>query len=393
MGAVNPIREKMSDVVLAQPIPSGKKTMVKPEDLLPATLDVIEKGLEGGLHPGAQIYISLGGDPVANFATGEVRRGVEMTSDGIVKWLSCVKPVCAVSIAQLWEQGKLEFDDKVTRFIPEFGTNDKGAISIRHLLTHTSGIKHSDIEADTWDGFISRICEGTPNENWNPGQKAGYSVALGWFVLAEIVRRIDGRHYDQYAREEIFLPLGMQDSWVSMSPERYESYGERMDRIYNTQDGDPKPIPWDLPDKGVYYPGGSARGPIRELGYFYEMLLFHGKRDRVRILSPQAVEALTARHRTGMFDNTFRQVMDWGLGFILDSKIHHEGAYSYDFGKHSSPRTFGHGGYQSSTGFADPEHALVVAWAFNGLPGERKHRQRNHAINSAIYSDLGLVRV
>lgn len=90
-----------------------------------------------------------------------------------------------------------------------------------------------------------------------------------------------------------------------------------------------------------------------------------------------------------MFDETFRQVMDWGLGFIIDAKIHGDTEYSYDFGAHASPRTFGHAGYQCSTGFADPEHSLVVAWAFNGLSGESKHRHRNHAMNSAIYQDLG----
>ena len=119
-------------------------------------------------------------------------------------------------------------------------------------------------------------------------------------------------------------------------------------------------------------------------------LLGHGEIDGVRILSPQTVEAVTGRHRTGLFDDTFRQVVDWGLGFLLDSQVYHDRPYSYSYGGHSSPRTFGHAGFQTAAGFADPEHGLVATWAFNGLPGERKHRDRNHQMNTAIYQDLGL---
>jgi CubicO group peptidase (beta-lactamase class C family) len=104
---------------------------------------------------------------------------------------------------------------------------------------------------------------------------------------------------------------------------------------------------------------------------------------------PQTVEAMVARHRTGMFDHTFKHVMDWGLGFIINSPVPDTGM-PYGFGRHASPRTFGHGGAMSSGGLADPEHGLVAAYIFNGMAGEARHQQRVQALTAAIYEDVGL---
>ena len=133
-------------------------------------------------------------------------------------------------------------------------------------------------------------------------------------------------------------------------------------------------------------PGSGARGPIRELGLFYETLV---RKRGSTILSPQTVEALTARHRVGMYDHTFKHVIDWGLGFIINSNMYGVDSVPYGFGPHASMRTFGHSGNQSSTGFCDPEHGLVVSWVMNGMPGEARHQERARAINAAIYEDLG----
>src|SRR5205807_7103645 len=107
-------------------------------------------------------------------------------------------------------------------------------------------------------------------------------------------------------------------------------------------------------------PGGGGRGPMRQLARFYEMLRCGGELDGRTVLSPQTVEALTARHRVGMYDHTFGVVVDWGLGFNIDG-----GA----MGPHCSPRAFGHGGAQSSLAFCDPEHGMVSAMQTNGMPG------------------------
>jgi CubicO group peptidase (beta-lactamase class C family) len=120
------------------------------------------------------------------------------------------------------------------------------------------------------------------------------------------------------------------------------------------------------------------------------VLLGRGRRDGSRVLSPQAVEAITAPHRVGMYDNTFRHTMDWGLGFLINSARYGPGPAPYGYGPHASPRTFGHGFSQCATAFADPERALAVAIVWNGRPGEARHDQRLRETLTALYEDLRL---
>jgi len=112
--------------------------------------------------------------------------------------------------------------------------------------------------------------------------------------------------------------------------------------------------------------------------------------DGVRVLAPQTVEALTARHRVGMFDETFKHVIDWGLGFLVDSNLYGADTVPYGYGPHASRRAFGHSGRQSSLAFADPEQGLVVAVGVNGMPGERLHDRRMRSFTAALYENLGL---
>jgi CubicO group peptidase (beta-lactamase class C family) len=100
---------------------------------------------------------------------------------------------------------------------------------------------------------------------------------------------------------------------------------------------------------------------------------------------------MTARQRVGQYDKTFKHVIDWGLGFVLQSNQYGADTVPYGYGPHASPRTFGHSGSRSSIGYADPEHGLAVACVFNGAPDEAKHDVRMREVNTAIYEELGLV--
>jgi CubicO group peptidase (beta-lactamase class C family) len=136
-------------------------------------------------------------------------------------------------------------------------------------------------------------------------------------------------------------------------------------------------------------PGSNTRGRARDLGAVYEMILREGQAaDGSRYLHPTTVAALTARHRVGLFDLTLQHVVDFGLGFIINSKQYGPETVPYSYGLWTSPRTFGHGGSQSSIGFCDPETGIVVAWTTNGMAGEGWHQRRNRAIQQAIGFDL-----
>ena len=368
---------------------------------LPKTLAVLQTGIDLGLHLGAQLYVSSHGKLVADaaigLAHGSPSGGTPMTADSINLWMSSVKPVAAVAIAQLKERDKLQLDDPVARHIPEFSQNGKERITIRHLLTHTGGFRALPDAwlNESWDQIIARICAARPEPSWPPGEKAGYHPRSSWFILGEIIRRIDGRSYDQYARQEIFLPLEMSDSWAGMPGEKYRDYrdSDRLAAMY--EPGEAAPDPTD-PSAGMpteaqcsaVRPGSNGRGPIRELGRFYEMLLGGGELLGKRILKQESVAELIAPQRVGMYDHTFKAPMDWGLGFILNTTAPAEIPYGY--GPGASRRTFGHSGAQSSCAFCDPEHELVVAWICNGMPGEPRHQARQRDINTAIYLDLAI---
>ena len=351
---------------------------------------MIESGIAEGLHLGAQLYVSLAGKCAADLAIGESRAGVAMASDTLSLWLSAGKPVTAVAIAQQVERGTLAVADPVARHVPEFAQHGKERITIRHLLTHTGGFRGGDLipEDLPWRELIERICAATVESDWPVGEKAGYHLSSSWFILAEIVQRLSGRAYSGYAREEIFEPLGMNDSWIGMPAARYLEYGERIGFIHLLRSGKLSPhADWNSEADCVRCrPGGNARGPVRELGRLYESLLGFER----QLLKRETVDEFTRRHRVGLFDHTFQHVIDFGLGFIVNSNRYGVETVPYGYGRSASDEAFGHSGAQSSCAFADPVHQLVVAWSCNGLPGERLHQRRAREINSAIYEDLGL---
>ena len=364
---------------------------------LPKTLAVLRQGVSAGQHLGAQLYVSRPGRVVADLALGEARAGVPLRRDTLLPWLSAGKPLTAVAIAQLWEKGALDLDDRVRRHLPEFAQAGKDAITLRHLLTHTAGFRGADQISDAlgWEETLAAICATPLEAGWTPGAKAGYQTHSSWFVLGEIIRRVDGRPLERYARENIFEPLAMVDSWIGMSAETASRYAARLGALHDTAGG-AKPGGTIEPARPGCRPGSGACGPVRELGRFYETLLL-GRTTRVAsphlTLQARTIDALTARQRIGLFDHTFQHTVDWGLGFLINSNRHGADTTPYGYGRHCSEDTFGHSGAQSSCAFADPARQLVVAWVCNGRPGERLHQHRTRAINTAIYEDLRLAPV
>jgi len=357
---------------------------------LTQTTELIEQGIAEQLHVGAQLYVSRNREVVADLGLGEAHQGVPLLPDTLMPWMSGSKPIGAVAVAQLRDRGVLDFDDRVTHHIPEFAANGNDAITIRHLLTHTAGLRPPapGWDARPWDEIVAAVSATSLQPGWTPGEKAGYSAAASWFILGEIVRRADGRPYERYVREEILEPLGMVDSWIGMPRDRYRAYGDRISLMHDTTK---RPIEVEDPAMAERAatqcrPGGGGRGPMREMGRFYEMLLAGGE----RVLSAESVRELTSRHRVGLFDNTFRHVIDWGLGFIVNSNRYGPDTVPYGFGRHASEETYGHGGAQSSASFADPKHGLVVAIVWNGTPGEPRHQARARETLTALYEDLGL---
>lgn len=357
---------------------------------------VIEDGIKARLHLGAQLYVSRDGKTVGDLAFGEAREGVAMRPDTLMLWMSSVKPITAVAIAQMWERGKLDLDDPVARHIPEFCAKGKERVTIRHVLTHTGG-------------FRARSCLGRPTR----GRKSSPSFATrrsspagcpasGWAITS----RRDGTRWqkswaestDNRTRNTCARKSSSRSACAipgsGCRRKRHREYAaEQRIAPMHFSTGLMKPIPHNYPfwsdsveALAVCRPGGSARGPIHDLGKFYEAMLAGGG----NIIEPQTVEAISARHLVGMRDRTFGYPLDRGLGVVIDSKQYCNSATW--FGNHCSKRTWGHAGYVSSVGFVDPPSKTVVALVFNGMleSQENRHDARMISTLDAIYADLGL---
>lgn len=359
----------------------------------PATLTAIRAGRDRGLHVGAQLAVSFGGHSYT-IVDGLAAPGRPMHEGSLLPWFSMTKAVTAAAVLQQWERGRLLLDDPVGTHVPEFAAAGKERVTIRHLLTHTAGLAATVGRAESWDSLLAVACASPLVAGWEPGRRAAYSPRLGFHVLGEIVRRLDGREFDSYLGEEVFEPLGMIDSWMSMTPERRATYGDRIGMMHRTVGGTARVIEaLTKPESfSVVRPSSSGFGPAGDLLRFFQALLGLGQLDGIRVLSPQAVDAMGARHRAGLQDETFGAVIDWGLGVMVNSWHYERRPASYGYGDHASWRAFGHGGSQSSVGFADPEASLAAVVIFNGMAGEPGHHARTQPVMNALYQDLGLAR-
>jgi CubicO group peptidase (beta-lactamase class C family) len=368
-------------------------TLDAARNLLPKTLAVIQLGIARGLHLGVQLFVSRDLRPVVDLAVGENQRGEALTSDHILPWLSAGKPITAVAVMQLVEKGLLDLDQPVRELIPEFVPQGKEGVTTRHLLSHTAGIEAVALgwPSTSWDEIIARICAAPLKAGAVAGDTPAYDPQRSWFILGEIIQRLRGRPVAEVLRTDLFEPLGMLDTWLAVPDLRYEEYEPRLGRIHVAQAGELMMNHSHLRQTVTSpAPGSSCRGPIRELGRFYEMLLCEGTWEGHTLLSPEAVRQMTTRHRIAKFDQTFQHTVDVGLGLIINSNQYGANTIPYGFGRLASPESFGHGGSQSCIGFADPEHRLAVAAVANGYPGEVSHNRRFREMLTAVYEDLGV---
>lgn len=358
----------------------------------PRAQAVIADGASRGLHIGAQVYVAQSDTVLWDYAWGLARPDLPMATNTVMIWLSSSKPLTSTAIAQQVEQGNLDWDDPVVEYIPEFAANGKDAITIRHLLTHTCGFRFVDTgwPEQEWSEILRRICACHLEKDWVPGQRAGYHATSSWYLLGEIIQRISHQTLDDYLQQHVFGPCGMAHSWITRTPEQLAALAPTRGILQRTGKPDsPKPMHEDSDFACARLrPGGGGHGPIRELGQLYHMFLSGGQGKNGRVLKPETVALMTSRVRQGMYDESFKQQVDWGLGIAVNS--YQPGKLvPYQFSQYASRNTFGHGGMQSSLGMCDPERKLVIAAVFNGTPGEVTHNQRMDAFLTALYEDLG----
>ncbi|GAA0395279.1 serine hydrolase domain-containing protein [Streptomyces luteireticuli] len=361
---------------------------------LPLTMAALRHEL-GRTTPGAQLYVS-GADTTVSVALGEARPGVPFTRDALPIWYCCSKPFGAVAVGQLWERGLLDPEHPVAAYLPWFTGDGRETVTLRQLLTHTSVVPmgldplHGSMTAPLPLRREQVRTMAVPRDAL-PGSKITYAPWWAWFLLSEVVRAVDGRDYERYLAEEILTPCGMTDTRVVLAPEEYQRLASRLPLIHITGGGLPsQPTHWFATEASCTRPvhGLNMRGPMADLGLFFEALANGGLGRQGRILRAQTVAALTARHRVGLRDDFGNA--DWGLGFRVESRYVAEECTA--FGHHASLRSFGHYGLWTSAAFADPDAGLVVALHLNGKTWQEDHQRRLIAVCDAVYRDLGLDR-
>jgi uncharacterized protein YbbC (DUF1343 family)/CubicO group peptidase (beta-lactamase class C family) len=338
-------------------------------------LDLIEplvrEAIQDKKLPGAVVLIGRGERIVYQKAFGNralVPTVEAMTLDTVFDLASLTKVVATTtSVMMLVEQGRIRLSDRVATYIPGFERYGKADITIRHLLTHVSGLRPDVDLADTWQGYETAIAlaiEEVPAST--PGERFVYSD-INFFLLGDIVRRVSGQTLDQFVRHRIFEPLGMKDTTFlpppSMTP-----------RIAPTENCTPLGWPCQGPDmrmlRGVVHdPTARRMGGVAghaglfstaaDLSIFARMLLGGGAYQGTRILAPLTVQKMTTAAADA--DHNVR-----GMGWDIDS------SFSVNRGELLPIGSFGHTGFTGTSMWIDPTTGLYVIFLSNRVHPDGK---------------------
>ena len=348
---------------LASPAPPPAPAPVAPEvnDRRFAGIEpAVNQEIAAGHLPGAVVLVGHQGRIVYRRAFGLRAlepRPLPMTPDTIFDIASLTKVVATTTaVMQLADARRLRLDDPVARYWPEFAANGKGCITIRQLLTHTSGLRaevNSHYHWSGYEGALAVIAADRPIRP--PGTDFHYSD-VNFITLGEVVHRVSGRPLNEYCAQKIFGPLGLKDT--SFRPR--QGLQERIAPC-DVQSGC---LRWgEVQDPTAYRMGGVAGdagvfSTADDLAVFVQMLLDGGQSRDHRILSKEAVAAM--QHPQSLPGNSTRR----GLGWDIRSP------YSRIFNAAFPAGSFGHTGYTGTSIWVDPRSGTYLIILTNRLhPG------------------------
>ncbi|MBW8863544.1 MAG: beta-lactamase family protein, partial [Verrucomicrobia bacterium] len=216
-----------------------------------------------------------------------------MTEDTIFDAASLTKVIaCTPAVMLLIERGQVQLDASVKTYIPEFTGDDRDSVTVRELLTHTSGLP-PDIETKTdWHGEAEAVKKACAVKlQSKPGTVFKYSD-INFFLLGEIVQRVSGTPLEVFVQREIYGPLKMNDTG-------YLPPKEKLSRIAPTEVVDGTPWRGVVHDPTARHMGGVAGHAglfttAADLGRYARMLLNLGELDGVRVFKPETVKLMTS---------------------------------------------------------------------------------------------------
>lgn len=373
---------------------------------------VIQQGIDSGWIAGAVGFIARDSKIVYNKAFGysDLESKSLMNRDNIFRIASQTKAITSIAVMMLFEEGKLLLDDPISKYIPEFAHpnvldkfNEKDTtyttipanreVTIRDLLTHTSGIDYAGIgsknmiaiyaKAGIPTGFVSdKILLGDKMKALGklplvhqPGERFTYGLNVD--VLGYLVEVLSGENLDQFFRKHIFEPLGMNDTYFYLPATKQNKLVK-----VNTEDGDNHVITTTLTmvnyplAEGTYYSGGAGlSSTIKDYAVFLQMLLNKGEYNGKRLLARRTVEIITTNQIGDLNLGTDK----FGLGFEITTA-----AGQARLGV--SEGSFAWGGYFSTTYWADPKERLVCLLFMQQSP--ITHYEITDKFRALVYQSL-----
>ena len=291
---------------------------------------------------------------LAAAGSADIANGRAMKTDDIFWIASMSKPMTAVCVMMLAEEGRLSIEDPVAKFIPEFsamklhGAKPPRPVMIRDLLTHTSGLGDAQIARKAPLSARAAAYAHAPMR-FAPGARWEYCNG-NFNTLGRIIEVVSGRRYATFIESRLLGPLGMRDTTFWPSPRRVaKSYRPAGGRLVETS---VFAIAGDMTDRTrPALPAGGLFSTASDVAKFYEMILGGGSLGGRRFLSSENVRLMTTT-RTGGIRTGFVSGMSWGLGFQV-VKVPQGVTAGLSAG------SFGHGGTFATESWADPKRDAV----------------------------------
>lgn len=307
-----------------------------------------------------------------------------MTQESLFRIYSMTKPVTGVALMMLWEQGLWDFDDPISKFIPEFADlevlssyDDDGNVELeplerqptmRELLNHTAGFGYglggSDpvntafrdkavLASDNLDDLIEKVSD-IPLL-YQPGEEWYYSIAVD--IQGYIVQKISGMPYGEFLRTQMFEPLDMMDTRFFVEPQDRDRFaevhywdreGEKLAQQPHRQDR-----PSYLDSNRLESGGGGLVSSTHDYARFIQMLVNEGELEGTRILTPESVRIMRTDSLTGEEDlsRAIGGVQNEGVGFGVDFAVTYNPT-AVD--SPAAPGVYNWGGAAGTTFWIDP---------------------------------------
>lgn len=363
---------------------------------------------------GAVVMVVRNGKVIHHKAYGysDTEKKTAMKKDDIFRIASQTKAITSLAVMMLFEEGKFLLDDAVSKYIPEFkspkvlGTVNwadtsytsqpaKGEITIRQLLTHTSGIDYAAIGSQELKAIYAKagIPSGIGTNNVVLADKMkklggmplkhqpseAFTYGLNTDVLGYLVEVLSGMSLDQFFRTRIFQPLGMNDTWFYLPKEKHS----RLVPLYQVTDGKLSKVSNKVFDNidlnyptmaGTYYSGGAGLSSTTEdYAKFLQLFLNKGEFNGARLLGRKTVELMLTNQTQPPITEQF------GLGFGLETDKN-------DYRSIFSAGTFSWGGAFSSSYWADPKEKMVCLVYTNLMASP--YRNMNEKVKTLIYQAI-----